>query len=590
MIFQDFCAILSRIEATSLRLEMTRLLSDLFKQLGEDEIEPACWLLLGRLAPLYENIEFNFAEKMVMRALAQCSVKHTDGEAQLGLLTDDQSDARIAFVHQQFKTYGDLGIVTARVLEETSNTSDKRTLIEVYKHLRELAMESGEGSQDRKIQRLVVLLKKSTAQTGKYIARIILGTLRLGFSDMTLLDALSWAKTGDKSLRKTLELAYQVKADIGKLARTILIEGEDGLKHFEIELGVPIAPALCQRLDTADEMVEKMGTMIVEPKYDGTRVLIHFKKNGKDWRVRTFTRNLEESSGMFPELVKALESLDVKEIILDSEAVGYDPETNAMLSFQLTIQRKRKHDVAETAQRIPLRFFVFDVLYIDGKSLVHQPLDDRKKILEKIFKDADPTFVLSPFIVTANADELRAFHAKQLSSGLEGVVMKQLHSEYQPGRRGFSWVKFKEEEGTSGKLADTIDCVVMGYYKGQGKRTGFGIGAFLVGVYDAKADMYKTIAKIGTGLSDELWREMKERCEALKNNGAPKSYIVSDALIPDVWVRPSLVVEIAADEITNSPNHSAELALRFPRLIKCRDDKKPEQATSLVELRKMVGK
>jgi DNA ligase-1 len=142
---------------------------------------------------------------------------------------------------------------------------------------------------------------------------------------------------------------------------------------------------------------------------------------------------------------------------------------------------------------------------------VHKPLDERKKLLASLFEDADSTFVLSPFIVTENADELRAYHAKQLALGLEGVVMKQLHSEYQPGRRGFSWVKFKEEEGTSGKLADTIDCVVMGYYKGQGKRTGFGIGAFLVGVYDTKVEVYKTIAKIGTGLSDDQWRDMKNR-------------------------------------------------------------------------------
>ncbi|HKY74353.1 MAG TPA: ATP-dependent DNA ligase, partial [Patescibacteria group bacterium] len=337
------------------------------------------------------------------------------------------------------------------------------------------------------------------------------------------------------------------------------------------------------------EMIEKMGKVFVEPKYDGTRVLIHVKRYGKEWQVRTFTRNLEESSGMFPELKKAALSLHADEVILDSEAVGYDPETHKLLPFQLTIQRKRKHDIEETAQKIPLRFFVFDVLFLDGKNLIHHPLHERKDLLKKVLQGSDRAFHISPFIVTEDPEELRTYHSKQLGEGLEGAVVKQFASEYQPGRRGWSWVKFKEEEGTSGKLSDTVDCVVMGYYTGQGKRTKFGLGAFLVGVYDASADVYKTIAKIGTGLSDAQWKEMKDRCDALTIKNPPKEYIVHEQLMPDVWVRPALVVEIAADEITKSPTHSAEMALRFPRLVKFRDDKDPDHATSLKELRAISG-
>jgi DNA ligase-1 len=209
--------------------------------------------------------------------------------------------------------------------------------------------------------------------------------------------------------------------------------------------------------------------------------------------------------------------------------------------------------------------------------------------MKAVLKNVDRTFISSPYIVTNKPEELRTYHMQQLGDGLEGVVIKQYASEYQPGRRGFSWVKFKEEEGTSGKLSDTIDCVVMGYYVGQGKRTKFGIGAFLVGVYDDNSETFRTIAKIGTGLSDDQWRDMKARCEVLKAATPSTQYLVTDALTPDVWVRPSLVVEVAADEITKSPNHSAEQALRFPRLIKIRDDKKPEQATTLQELQRISG-
>ncbi len=590
MTFQDFCSTLAKIEKTTLRLEMTRLLASLFQSLEKDEIEPACWLLLGRLGPLYENIEFNFAEKMIMRALAEfveTKVQKKPTAVQLGLLGDENKIERRGEVLASFKTSGDLGDTAEKLFETIGKKHDTRSISSVYQDLLAIAKESGTGSQERKIQGVILVLQECTAQTAKYIVRIVLSTLRLGFSDMTILDSLSWAATGDKSLRKELELAYQVKANIGKLATVFLTEGKKGLAKFEIELGIPITPALCQRLKTADEMIEKMGKVFVEPKYDGTRVLIHFKRNGKDWQVRTFTRNLEESSGMFPELKEAAFTMNADEVILDSEAVGYDPETDKLLPFQLTITRKRKHGIDEAAQKIPLRFFVFDALYLNGKNLVHVPLNERKEHLQKVLHDANRAFVLSPYIVTEDPVELREYHAKQLGEGLEGVVIKQYASEYQPGRRGFSWVKFKEEEGTSGKLLDTIDCVVMGYYVGQGKRTKFGIGAFLVGVYDSTSDTYRTVAKIGTGLSDELWREMLQRCAKLALQSPPQSYLVTDPLKPDVWVKPELVVEIAADEITNSPTHSAEKALRFPRLIKIRDDKNPEQATTLKELRKM---
>lgn len=583
MTFEQFCVVLSEIEKTSLRLEMTRKLANLFNTLEKDEIANACYLLLGRLKPKYENIEFNFAEKMVIRALSKFAVPPGGKKlaAQLGLLGDSPAEDRLSSIRTMFKSMGDLGDTAERILPKSAK--DTRSLNDIYHTLQKLAEESGSGSQEKKLQDMDELLQGSDPFTAKYIVRIILGTLRLGFSDMTLLDALSWAKTGDKSLRGEIELAYQIRADIGSIAEVFLSKGVKGLSTVEVELGVPIAPALCQRLKTAGEMIEKMGKVFVEPKYDGTRVLIHVKKHGKDWMVRTFTRNLEESSGMFPELRKAVDSLRADTVILDSEAVGYDPETDKLLPFQQTIQRKRKHLIEETARRVPLRFFVFDILYKDGKSFLRKPLAERKEILRDVVL-TDSVFVVAPYIVTEKPEELRAFHGKQLAVGLEGAVIKQYNSEYQPGRRGWSWVKFKEEEGTKGKLSDTIDCVVMGYYKGRGKRTRFGIGAFLVGLYDSSSDTYRTVAKIGTGLSDEQWKEMHDRCEKVIVPSQPKEYLVGDQLAPDVWVSPKIVVEVAADEITTSPTHTAGKALRFPRLVTFRDDKTPEKSTTVAEL------
>jgi DNA ligase-1 len=582
MLFADFCTYLVRIESTASRLAITEELANLYKALAPDEIEPASWLLLGRLSPKYEQLELNFAEKMMMRVLANFLPAKKDSVAQTDLFGNSKSD-RVVEILELYKKAGDLGDVAAELM---SQHKGKRSIVEVYGQLRAVAEASGAGSQEKKLQLMELAFENSSAITAKYIVRIALNNLRLGFSDMTILDALSWAKTGDKSLRPKLELAYQMKADIGKLAHTFLTKGEAGLESFDIELGVPIAPALCQRLKTAQEMIDKMGKVYVEPKYDGTRVLIHINKTGKQWQIRTFTRNLEESSGMFPELKTAVDDIHADEVILDSEAVGYDAENDKLLPFQQTIQRKRKHDIESTASKIPLRFFVFDILYKDGVNLLHKPLYERKKVLESVIKNGG-VFVRAPYIVTESADELREFHARQLSGGLEGAVIKQYASEYQPGRRGWSWVKFKEEEGMTGKLTDTIDCVVMGYYLGQGKRTKFGIGAFLVGVRDEKSGTIRTVAKIGTGLSDAQWREMAKRCDTLAVKYKPEDYLIDEMLTPNVWVRPQLVVEIAADEITNSPTHSAEKALRFPRLVNFRDDKSVEQATTLKELKSM---
>ncbi|KKT58953.1 MAG: putative DNA ligase, partial [Candidatus Gottesmanbacteria bacterium GW2011_GWA1_44_24b] len=429
--------------------------------------------------------------------------------------------------------------------------------------------------------------------------RIPLDKLRLGFSDMTILDAFSWMLSGDKSLHGKLEEAYNVRPDMAYIARHIKEHGIKGIGHVSAVVGAPILASLCARLPNAVEMIKKMGEVDVEPKYDGVRTAIHFKRDHKGipdspsgfrddthkgW-VQAFSRNLENTTAMYPELTRIGKQIRGKEVILDSEAIGYDVKTDRLIPFQETMTRKRKHDVAHVSNAIPLRFFVFDILYKDGKDLMGEPLSKRRGILEATIRKGD-VLIISPNIVTTDVDVLRNYHDEQLKRGLEGAVVKKWESPYEPGRKGFHWVKFKEEEGKTGKLTDTIDAVVMGYYKGEGKRAGFGIGAFLVGV--KKGERFVSLTKIGTGVSDELWKKLRSSFMVHSSSKIPKEYEdVEKVLEPDVWIDPEIVVEIAADDITVSPIHGAGYALRFPRLARVRKDKYAGQATTVKEIEEM---
>ncbi|MBU1071209.1 ATP-dependent DNA ligase, partial [Patescibacteria group bacterium] len=293
------------------------------------------------------------------------------------------------------------------------------------------------------------------------------------------------------------------------------------------------------------------------------------------------TRNLEESSHQFPELKNIHKWVKAKSLILDAEAVGVDPKTGKMLPFQETITRKRKHGIEDAASRVPLKFFVFDILYKNGKSLLDKTYEERRKILTTTVRKNN-VLVVDEVVVTEKIDEVHKLHESFLKEGLEGAVVKKMDGRYLPGRQGWGWVKIKESEGETGKLTDTLDLVVMGFNRGKGKRASFGVGAFLGGV--RKGEKILTLAKVGTGLTDEQFGELKKRLDKLVVVEKPKVYEVLKILEPDVWVEPGLVVEVAADEITKSPSHTAGVALRFPRLVRFRDDKRVDQATSVEEL------
>lgn len=565
MTFTKLAGYIKEIEQTTSRIAITEQLAALFTEAKADEIQQLCYLLQGRVAPLYEPREFGIADKFIIRALAQA-------------FSIDQED-----VFEEYKKHGDLGI-TAQLLSKKD--SSELSITDVFGELFALTDIAGDGSQEKKISVLSTLFTKLDSLSLRYVTRIPLGKMRLGFSDMTLLDAISWMITGDKSHKNVLEEAFHVRPDIGYIAKIVKEQGMEHVSDIHMIVGAPIIPCLCQRLPTAVEMVEKMGMVSVEPKYDGVRVQIHMKRDSKNKHsveVKTYSRNLENTTVMFPELQQLGEYVKADSVILDAEAVGVDSKTGTILPFQETTTRKRKHNIDQAASAVPLRFYLFDVLYLNEKEMLEIPLSTRRKLLEDSIQE-NKLLVLAPHIVTDNPDDIRAYHEEQRKKGLEGIVVKQWSGGYEPGRRGYNWVKLKQEEGATGKLSDTIDAVVMGYYLGEGKRSSFGIGAFLVGI--RKDDMFLSVSKIGTGVSDEQWRQLKIKFENEKTTMMPTQYkSVDKLLMPDVWIHPKIVVEIAGDDLTKSPNHGAGIAIRFPRLINVREDKSPNQVTTLDEIK-----
>ncbi len=592
MLFSDLAQTFKKLEETASRNKMTEILADLFRRAGTAEIGKICYLLLGRVAPLFEPIEFGVADKFMIRAIARA---YGAGEDR---------------VRRVFKKAGDIGLAAQECYHVPLHGSrvQRLSVSDIFVRLTTITAMGGVGSQEKKIEALASLLASVDSLSARYIARIPLDKLRLGFSDMTMLDALSWMLAGDKSLRVKLEGAYNVRPDIGYLAQTVKEKGIKGLAAVNAKVGAPILPALCQRLPTADEMIKKMcrrpdqnvggrassteasgGTVAVEGKYDGTRVQIHYKRtpNAKCQmpNVKTFSRNLENTTLMFPELSGIGKQLNAAEVILDSEAIGVDPATGKLIPFQETMTRKRKHNIEETRRSVPLKFFVFDILLKDGKDVLNKPFSERRKMLEQTVKKGN-ILTISPQIVTDSPGVLRTYHNEQLAKGLEGVVVKKWESPYEPGRRGYSWVKFKEEEGKAGKLSDTIDAVVMGYTAGQGKRTAFGVGQMLLGVRDGED--FVTVTKLGTGATEKELADLFKKLKALRVPVAPKEYKnVNTLYTPDVWVTPSVVLEIAGDDLTRSPAHGAGVAVRFPRLVRIRTDKSPRQATTVAEVVRM---
>ena len=566
MRFDELAASLDALEATSSRNELVRILAALYGAATAAEISPITYLVQGRLAAFFVPLEIGLGDRLIQSAVA----------AAYGIDRDEVAAAA--------RRLGDLGAAVRELAPASAATPpDVRS---VHRRLTEIAELSGSGSQGRKLELFAALLAELDPISAKHLVRITTGKLRLGIGDPTVLDALSLARTGDRGLRPLLEGAYNRTSDLGLIASTLWTAGEGAVEELAVTVGRPLRPQLAERLPDPDAVIRKLGLVGVQPKYDGFRIQVH--RAGDE--VRLFSRNLEDMTDSFPELVEAARGLRVRSVILDGEAIAYSPESEEYLPFQLTMGRRRKQGVEEFSQSAPLRIFVFDVMYRDGEDLTPLPYEQRLQAVADVL-DGSERLLVAPLTRTDVADELRQELLDNISRGLEGVVAKRLDSPYQAGARNFNWVKLKRN--TSGQLNDTIDVVLLGYYHGKGKRVEFGAGALLAGVYDSDRDVFTTITKIGTGLSDTGWRELYDRVRELEVPDRPARVV--SLLAPDVWLQPVIVAEVLADEITPSPRHTAGmtaerpgLALRFPRIVSFRAaDKKPEDATTVREALEM---
>lgn len=579
MKFAQLASYFEKLEHTASRNEMTVLLSDLFTKTPPDIIGKICYLLQGRVVPLYTSLEFGMADKMVIRAIAQA------------LGTD------VTRVTDVFKKKGDLG-ETAESLKKAGVGHDLN-IRDVFATLYALAKSSGAGSQEQKITQLSDLVQKVDPLSARYIVRIVLAKLRLGFSDMTILDSLSWMLTGSKKAKPILEAAYNVRPDLAFIAERVKQKGVSGLNQVKPTAGTPIMMARANRLTSSAEIIKKIGECAVEFKYDGLRLQVH--KKGRD--IKMFSRNLEDITPMFPDIAEAVASqITANEVIFEGEIVAYNPQTGVHVAFQETMQRKRKYDIAEKALEIPVKLYAFELLYADGKSYLDAVYKERKAKLKSVIAPGK-TIIYAQELIAKSEQQIEQMFDESVKLNFEGIIAKKLDGLYEAGVRGWNWIKFKR--AMSKKLADTLDVLVMGYTKGEGKRTDFGVGQFLTGVYDAKQDKFLTVSKIGTGLTDEQFREFFTRVGKLKVSNKPALYEVEKLLVPDVWLKPGLVVEVSCDEITRSAVHTAGrvmepsksgkalsvklpgFALRFPRLERFRDDKRPTDATTVREVEHM---
>lgn len=570
MDFAHVIATFEQMEQTSSRLALTDYLVALLKKTPPGIIDKVTYLIQGKLYPEYEGIELGLAEKMAIRAIASSSGKN-------------QSE-----IERIYQKTGDLGDAAGEAMKSKSQStlfSEPITVERVYSTFDRVARTMGPGSQETKLRMISNLLNDATAAEGRYIIKFVMGQLRLGIADYTVLDALALAFTGDKSNRQALENAYNVSSDLGTVAKLLAIKGLEAVKSIRITLFKPIRPMLAERITTAGEALERMeGRAAVEYKLDGERVQVH-----KGYKVELFSRRLEKITSHYPDVAAAVRSIK-SEVILEGEVVAINSETGEYLPFQELMHRRRKHGVEEAMENYPVVINFFEVLYVDGKSKTDLTYMERRKLLKKIIGGIKNSKVrLIEQTIAEKPEEIDRFMATAIENGCEGVMIKHMSSTYRAGAREYVWVKLKREYRSD--LADTLDLVIVGALHGRGRRAGK-YGALLLAAYDEKAEMFQSVTKVGTGFTDvhleQFYKDLEQHVISQRH---PR---VQTGMDMDVWFEPKIVIEVIASEITLSPSHTAALnvlrpgyglALRFPKFTgKIRDDKKPEDATAVDEI------
>ena len=567
MEFSIISELFEMMEKTTKRIELTNILVELLKKTPKKIIPNVVYLLQGIIRPNFEGVELGIAEKLAIRAISKSA----------GL--------PIKKIEDDYREGGDLGLTASNILKiktQTTFTAEKITVERVYETLFKIAKLEGKGSQDLKMKYISSLLNDATPLEAKFLLKILLGTLRLGIAENTVMDALAIAFTGKKENRVQIENAYNVSSDLGKVSLIVATDGIDEIKKFKISLFSPIRPMLADRVQSEKDAIKKMPEQFVaEYKLDGERVQIHKQSD----KIVLFSRRLENITQYYPDIVERIgKTLNVNEGVFEAEIVPINENTGEFLPFQELMHRRRKYKLDKAVSQYPITVNFFDVLYYDKKDCLNLEYSERRKILEQIVHE-DNFSKLVPMLFVKNENEVEDFLENSINAGCEGLMLKAPNAPYRAGMRGSNWLKLKREYRN--ELGDSLDLIVIGAYFGRGRRTGL-YGTLLLATYNPEKDNLPSICKVGTGFTDEsldqLYQILSNKVTLKKN---PR--IVSE-MEADIWFEPELVLEIVASEITLSPIHktgldlirkSSGFALRFPKFTgKIRYEKAVEDAST----------
>jgi len=560
-----------RMESTKKRLELTQYLVELFEKTPQKVISKIVYLLQGKLRPDFEGVELGVAEKLAVRAISKSS----------GIPTGKIED--------EYKRGGDLGHAASVILEQKTQTTflvEDITVERVYETLFKIAKLEGARSQDMKVKYISSLLNDANPLEASFILKILLGTLRLGIAENTVMDALAIAFSGNKDNRRILEHAYNVSSDLGRVAETVSEKGLEGVERFGVVLFNPVRPMLADRVKSQKESVERLGGIFAaEYKLDGERVQIHIRGE----KVVLYSRSLEDISSYYPDIIERIpKAVQAENAILEAEAVAVNENTGEFLPFQELMHRRRKYKIEKAVTQYPITVNFFDILFCNGKSCLELSYEERRKKLEKTVKEDEYARYI-PMTIVKDESDVEEFLENSINAGSEGLMLKMTDKPYQAGSRGSYWLKLKREY--QNELGDSLDLVVIGGFFGKGRRTG-SYGTLLLATYDEDADLFTSICKVGTGFSDEdldqLYQILQPKVTIKKN---PR---IESEMEADVWFEPELVIEVVASEITLSPIHKAAmdkirkgagLALRFPKFTgKIRTEKMADDASTNEEV------
>lgn len=598
---------LEEIENISARLKMIEILCNFFRSvivLTPEDLLYSVYLCLNKVAPDFEGIELGIGDTVLMKAIAQATGR-----------TVDKIKADIA-------VRGDLGLVAenCRGTQKIMFAPPKLTIPGVYNKLKEIAKMTGNASLNKKIEKIKGLFVACRYCEARYLIRSLSGKLRIGLAEQSILTALAQAIVltppnqeyppsilnslkglSNENIKKKFEenavilkSVYYECPSYDLIIPVLLSKGLEQLpKHCHITPGIPLKPMLAHPTKGIEDILHRFdkSKFTCEFKYDGERAQIHVLENGI---VQIYSRNQENNTSKYPDIISRMPSVlkpETKSCIIDSEAVAWDVENKQILPFQVLSTRKRK-DVVESEIKVQVCIFAFDLLYLNGKSLVKMNLRERRDLLHSSFKEEESKFMFASASDIGSTEDIQEFLDKSVKQSCEGLMIKTLDidASYEIAKRSHNWLKLKKDYLDG--IGDTIDVVVIGGYYGKGKRTGT-YGGFLLACYDDQNEEFQTICKIGTGFSeDELELHNSFFKEHTISN--PKSYYCYDSSIkPDVWFEPVQVWEIKCADLSKSPVHKAAvglidpvkgISLRFPRFLRIREDKSPEEATSALQI------